>query len=518
MSSPIPTPRFITKPMTNVIRPELLRPTATVASTPHVYEITTTANPINLASGSNNPNPSSLSEKQELSGKDSSTPIVTVPTSQHHNNQQYLCKDRTHENRQSGIQNLSVNGMMNSQVSHRLILPMSSTAYVTQNTTKLLPNPGSTPTSGPVYYVLPKTTEPAQNSSNLDKGFRSSKEDHTFPNGSNYTRTTSSATNVPILLKTNAVLAGYGANNNQASESFRIAPNNSTGSQKYPPNGVQLVVLSNRNNVDTGQRPVHPNPIQLLPVLSVASVAGTSSSCIQQSDTSEIMRSRPEDGQGKPIGPAGVENIKAATNVNYTSIDAANETTAATKENTSTHQKVLPGKIVYPWHSLVPFLTTITNGKTPITIAHPPPSSPRDGNGDSSGNQDNNNQKPNEGHGFDHNGNGGESNRDDGNSFSTKDSRRSSDGSDRNETTEMIISLQKTQSKELTKIPMDDISNDDESGDDFHNQGSGSSRNSRIRRPMNAFMIFSKRHRPLVHQQYPNITDNRSVSKILGEW
>lgn len=34
---------------------------------------------------------------------------------------------------------------------------------------------------------------------------------------------------------------------------------------------------------------------------------------------------------------------------------------------------------------------------------------------------------------------------------------------------------------------------------------------------MNAFMIFSKRHRPLVHQRYPN-QDNRTVSKILGEW
>lgn len=38
-----------------------------------------------------------------------------------------------------------------------------------------------------------------------------------------------------------------------------------------------------------------------------------------------------------------------------------------------------------------------------------------------------------------------------------------------------------------------------------------------IRRPMNAFMIFSKRHRPIVHQKYPN-QDNRTVSKILGEW
>lgn len=34
---------------------------------------------------------------------------------------------------------------------------------------------------------------------------------------------------------------------------------------------------------------------------------------------------------------------------------------------------------------------------------------------------------------------------------------------------------------------------------------------------MNAFMIFSKRHRPIVHERNPN-QDNRTVSKILGEW
>ena len=33
---------------------------------------------------------------------------------------------------------------------------------------------------------------------------------------------------------------------------------------------------------------------------------------------------------------------------------------------------------------------------------------------------------------------------------------------------------------------------------------------------MNAFMIFSKKHRHLVHQKHPN-QDNRTVSKILGE-
>lgn len=48
-------------------------------------------------------------------------------------------------------------------------------------------------------------------------------------------------------------------------------------------------------------------------------------------------------------------------------------------------------------------------------------------------------------------------------------------------------------------------------------QNSSLVKKERIRRPMNAFMIFSKRHRAIVHQRHPN-QDNRTVSKILGEW
>lgn len=38
-----------------------------------------------------------------------------------------------------------------------------------------------------------------------------------------------------------------------------------------------------------------------------------------------------------------------------------------------------------------------------------------------------------------------------------------------------------------------------------------------VRRPMNAFMIFSQQHRARVHQCHPN-QDNRLASKILGDW
>ncbi|XP_026479881.1 putative uncharacterized protein DDB_G0282499 [Ctenocephalides felis] len=37
------------------------------------------------------------------------------------------------------------------------------------------------------------------------------------------------------------------------------------------------------------------------------------------------------------------------------------------------------------------------------------------------------------------------------------------------------------------------------------------------RRPMNAFLIFCKRHRNVVKERYPNL-ENRCITKILGEW
>lgn len=37
------------------------------------------------------------------------------------------------------------------------------------------------------------------------------------------------------------------------------------------------------------------------------------------------------------------------------------------------------------------------------------------------------------------------------------------------------------------------------------------------RRPMNAFLIFCKKHRPIVRDKFPNL-ENRAVTRILGEW
>ncbi|KAG8186610.1 hypothetical protein JTE90_019931 [Oedothorax gibbosus] len=38
-----------------------------------------------------------------------------------------------------------------------------------------------------------------------------------------------------------------------------------------------------------------------------------------------------------------------------------------------------------------------------------------------------------------------------------------------------------------------------------------------VRRPMNAFFIFCKRHRDIVREKYPHL-ENRCITKILGEW
>merc|ERR1719273_2265930 len=44
--------------------------------------------------------------------------------------------------------------------------------------------------------------------------------------------------------------------------------------------------------------------------------------------------------------------------------------------------------------------------------------------------------------------------------------------------------------------------------------GQGSTGN---RRPMNAFLLFCKRHRTIVKEKHPHL-ENRLISKILGEW
>ncbi|KFM62559.1 HMG box transcription factor BBX, partial [Stegodyphus mimosarum] len=59
-----------------------------------------------------------------------------------------------------------------------------------------------------------------------------------------------------------------------------------------------------------------------------------------------------------------------------------------------------------------------------------------------------------------------------------------------------------------------DRDNSSENEQDCHD---GEDNVSGVRRPMNAFFIFCKRHRDIVREKYPHL-ENRSITKILGEW
>uniref|UniRef100_A0A0K0EVH6 Protein capicua homolog (inferred by orthology to a human protein) n=1 Tax=Strongyloides venezuelensis TaxID=75913 RepID=A0A0K0EVH6_STRVS len=73
------------------------------------------------------------------------------------------------------------------------------------------------------------------------------------------------------------------------------------------------------------------------------------------------------------------------------------------------------------------------------------------------------------------------------------------------------------QNSSMNECNKQETLNDSNTTSNDNNIFSSISNKRQIRRPMNAFMIFSKIHRPLVHEKYPN-RDNRTVSKILGEW
>lgn len=69
-------------------------------------------------------------------------------------------------------------------------------------------------------------------------------------------------------------------------------------------------------------------------------------------------------------------------------------------------------------------------------------------------------------------------------------------------------------SHRLNQQRLNDVNADDST---THQDDANDPKAEKIRRPMNAFMIFAKRHRKIVRDSYPNC-DNRTCSKILSEW
>lgn len=51
----------------------------------------------------------------------------------------------------------------------------------------------------------------------------------------------------------------------------------------------------------------------------------------------------------------------------------------------------------------------------------------------------------------------------------------------------------------------------------MEDDGEEDSSEQRARRPMNAFLLFCKRHRSVVRQEHPRL-DNRGATKILADW
>ncbi|CAG2165423.1 unnamed protein product [Oppiella nova] len=154
--------------------------------------------------------------------------------------------------------------------------------------------------------------------------------------------------------------------------------------------------------------------------------------------------------------------------------------------NISSDGKPIP---LFPWHSLVPFLSTAPS--MPSSRLSPPLSAPPHfADTDNSDNDDvfemSANSVTNDKMGV-------ESSKDLTQNVSTYNKRRS-------QSLSALQQMKNSGSKEYKE-----------------SKGLKGSAKQHIRRPMNAFMIFSKRHRALVHQRHPN-SDNRTVSKILGEW
>merc|ERR550532_3452290 len=260
---------------------------------------------------------------------------------------------------------------------------------------------------------------------------------------------------IPILIK-----SGPG--------SPRVASTSAGGSPS-----TQLVVVTNGPHSNIPSLP--PNPTQLLPVLSVAKAAAGDPA----TPNGQLTSTNPEPAQG--------------TNGNSTIT-------------------------VYPWHSLVPFLTTGEGPAAPSTSApnnsrgpnnhqdkdKQPPGSSSNNNNTSSSNNNNNNST-----GVFKVEQGGEKQGGEGSNGPVKDLELPEPSPGPEEEDDVFF--------------FDECSTPTTPGGRERKSSARSEDGKlilgkdRIRRPMNAFMIFSKRHRPLVHQQHPN-QDNRTVSKILGEW
>ncbi|KAJ8982812.1 hypothetical protein NQ317_010433 [Molorchus minor] len=293
-------------------------------------------------------------------------------------------------------------------------------------------------------------------------------------------------------------------------QTIRVMPNNNinnlTNSHSTPPGYLQS------NSIGSGL-PVIVNPTQLVPVLPAASQSVVKrvipTATIQQNPPPVIVKTEQGKRCMKTFVPNNLKYHIAASPVmsnhnkdpviQHGQLQAHQRVSAAsqiTLSQANQNQNRPPLKVqtnspstqsafVIPWHSIVPLLTTSSGPNSPPLSQLSPPLSAPAISTMSIGPIDLQDEEvdsetmplPTE---------------EDDDVFETETSETSIDNTNSKRRSQSLSSLQ-SNNKESNK------------------------NKERIRRPMNAFMIFSKRHRTLVHQRHPN-QDNRTVSKILGEW
>ncbi len=536
-ASPIPTPRFVTKPMAGgVIRPELVRPSVSTASAPPSTQGLTGV--YKLATGP----ATAMTVPQPIRAKADSDYNLQQPQQQQiivlNNTAMQQQQQQQHQSAAERGERLVVqHSAKPAQIVTAERPETSSVAVLSASQAASQPQgnhagpsfersgaPNSTSNNGALYYVIPHQKGAADaGASPLPQPTTTPITIHIPDQGRPQNGAVAGQQRIPLVLKAapvNTVTLSRGTLSS-APMPLRTGP-------ALPPQ-AQVLVLANSGGGGAGggggdgapQAPSggaailqqhHPNPMQLLPVLTVASVtaAETASTCAPQAVLAAAASGNGHLSQqqqprlpsslsatGVPSSSGGLRDQSAAASA------TVNQGRVVVNGNGGSATNAAP--TVYPWHSLVPFLPS---GEPAGSAGGSHPTDDEDGDGGEGGGGG----RPANHHSV------GNNSTENGNGHCTKKPDNAADGRSKDFSNSHHSNNHK-QAQEKGVDLSDYSLTDDEVFDPPDNGSSRAPRSAktRIRRPMNAFMIFSKRHRPLVHQKHPN-QDNRTVSKILGEW
>ncbi|XP_056645584.1 putative transcription factor capicua isoform X2 [Diorhabda sublineata] len=285
---------------------------------------------------------------------------------------------------------------------------------------------------------------------------------------------------------------------------IRVTPNNNNTSNVNNVNNIHSHSngpgLIQPTSISSGL-PVIVNPTQLVPVLPSTSQSVLKrvipTATVQQNSSPVIVKTEQMSPSTSnhlkdslvlhsPIQVQSHQRVATVSHIPASQISQPNRSVNATQHvKVQTSTATTQSAFVIPWHSIVPLLTTSSGPiSPPLSQLSPPLSAPPSTNSGPIINthDDEGDAEPMP-----------TPTEEDDDVFESEPSDVNVDGNINSKRRSQSLSSLQSNPKELNK------------------------NKERIRRPMNAFMIFSKRHRGLVHQRHPN-QDNRTVSKILGEW